>query len=71
MEFRKLCKEEFETIEYVLNPIGAKFTGSSYNKSLKKYYLDISPSTQATPSLRAKLARALGTQNLVINGRVA
>lgn len=70
MEFRKLSKEEIEAIENVLNFVGAKCSGSSYEKISQKYYLGIEPSSQATPSLRIKLANALGTPNIALNGTV-
>ena len=70
MEFRKLNQEESKEIEKIFNLTGGTCTGASYVKDTKTYYIGFAPLHQATPSLREKLARALGTTNLVINGRV-
>lgn len=70
MEFRRLNQEEKKEIEKVFNLTGGTCTGASYVKDTQTYYIGCSPLQQATPFLREKLTRALGTPNLVINGGI-
>lgn len=70
LEFRKLNESEKEKIKMALELNGATCTGASYVKPSQTYYIGITPLTQAKPSIRKRLESALGTTNLVINGRV-
>ena len=68
MNFRKLTKEEKTKIKMAIDLIGGTLTGSSY--SAGTYYIGMYPDIQATPRFRRTLEGALGTERIVLNGRL-
>ncbi len=70
LEFRRLNEKESEKLQMALTPVGGTCTGASYVKATKTYYIGFAPPHQATPRLRRTLEDALGTTNIVLNGRV-
>lgn len=68
MEFRRLNNKEAEKVNQAIVLIGGTLTGSSYVSGT--YYIGIFPKHQATPRFRRTLEGALGTDRIVLNGRV-
>ena len=68
MEFRKLNKREMEKVNLVFDRVGGTLTGSSYVSGT--YYIGVYPDIHATKRFRRTLEGALGTEKIVLNGRV-
>lgn len=68
MKFRRLSGQELKKVKKAVDLIGGTLTGHSFVDGT--YYVGVSPDTQATPRFRRALESALGTQNIVLNGRV-